>query len=350
MPRRPRSAGVTATRGSSRSAARRSTPRPTGSRSRPRWSRSGRSWSRPSAPALRRPASGPWTRPSGTAVTSTTGSTRSRPSSTGTSATCTSRTLGSPRPTRTRSRVSRSTSGTRSTRTPIGPRLRADHDSGRYRSESRPVSPGCASGDLVAELRQGPDVAAGRAEGPEDLLPVTLGDLALDRPAVHEPVHVGALDDKRVEVGGKGLDGLGRADGRRLLEERDEVGVSGTDGERCCRQGLLELGRSPDEGRALEAELTLEGLLEVLLDGGAGAFRVEDDVAAVDVCPHVVVAEALGDPFEPRHLDLPLAEVHRAQEADPDRHGRTLAPPRLLRRRVRHAGSAPPPGEPTHHD
>src|SRR6476660_2166323 len=95
-----------------------------------------------------------------------------------------------------------------------------------------------------------------------------------------------------------------------------------TDGERCCRQGLLELGRSPDEGRALEAELVLEGLLEVLLDGGAGAFRVEDDVAAVDVGPHVVVAEALGDPFEPRHLDLPLAEVHRAQEADPDRHGR----------------------------
>src|SRR5450759_5132315 len=98
----------------------------------PRWRppmrHSRRRWTR----ACRPPARRPWTLQSSTGCTSRGGSTTSPLSSTAIWATCTSRTRGSRRTTRASGRGWRSTSATRSTRTPTEQRSQASDPRGRY--------------------------------------------------------------------------------------------------------------------------------------------------------------------------------------------------------------------------
>jgi hypothetical protein len=89
----------------------------------------------------------------------------------------------------------------------------------------------------------------------------------------------------------------GRRRVRGCLEKGDEVGVVVGHRERLGVDDTLELGCGANEGRDLEPELGFERALDRSLEIGAGAGRVERDVAAVDVSPYVAVAEA----FEHRH-------------------------------------------------
>ena len=80
-----------------------------------------------------------------------------------------------------------------------------------------------------------------------------------------------------------------------VLEERHEVGVTGGQLEGFGREGTSQLGHGADERRHLEPEGRLEGPVESGLDGASPTRGVEDDVAAVDVRPHIAVAEPFDD-------------------------------------------------------
>ena len=114
------------------------------------------------------------------------------------------------------------------------------------------------------------------------------------------------------------------ARGRLLLQEGHEVGVARVEREGTGAQDLVQLLPRPDEGRALEAELVLQGHLQGRFERCPCPGRVEHDVAAVDEGPHIGVPEALADRDEAAHGHASTPEVHRAQEPDPDAHAGQL--------------------------